>query len=182
MRERKATKSDDALVPMSLWEEHLIEDGTREWTSEERKQLPTACDSLRKRMLIWWKGRVLSSFRLWLNKKYEDELKLVNEQRGSGVKWGNDKYVWSHGQYGKDAYAWWWNERMLICAEDLQAGMDAIRRAFFATWWEWEDGSRPFHWVGRKNIKKESEMASRFTFGRNHPPMWYRNGMFLIRR
>jgi hypothetical protein len=62
MRERKATKSDDAAVPMSLWEEHLVEDGTREWTAEEKKGLPRACDFFRKRMLYWWKGRVLSTF------------------------------------------------------------------------------------------------------------------------
>jgi hypothetical protein len=43
MRERKATKADDAPVPMSVWEEHLIEDGTREWTKEERKDLGPAC-------------------------------------------------------------------------------------------------------------------------------------------
>jgi hypothetical protein len=69
MRERKAPKADDAPVPMSIWEEHLIEDGTREWTKEERKDLGPACDVLRKRMLIWWKGKVSSSFREWLNQK-----------------------------------------------------------------------------------------------------------------
>jgi hypothetical protein len=34
---------------------------------------------------------------------------------------------------------------MLTCPEDLMAGMDAIGRAFQSTWWEWDDGSRPFH-------------------------------------
>ena len=29
---------------------------------------------------------------------------------------------------------------------DIDAAADAIGRAAKASWWEWEDGSRPFHW------------------------------------
>jgi hypothetical protein len=43
---------DDAPVPLSLWEEHLINDGAREWTKGERRKLGPACDMLRKRMLL----------------------------------------------------------------------------------------------------------------------------------
>jgi hypothetical protein len=50
LQERKATKADDAPVPMSLWEEHLVEDGTRIWSAKERQNLPCACSALRKRM------------------------------------------------------------------------------------------------------------------------------------
>jgi hypothetical protein len=39
LRERKATKSDDAPVPLSLWEAHLINDGAREWTKGEHRKL-----------------------------------------------------------------------------------------------------------------------------------------------
>lgn len=35
---------------------------------------------------------------------------------------------------------------MSICSRDLLPGMDAIARASKATWWNWDDGSRPFHW------------------------------------
>lgn len=31
-------------------------------------------------------------------------------------------------------------------ALDLAAAADAIRRGANSTWWEWDDGSRPFHW------------------------------------
>jgi hypothetical protein len=146
LRERKATKSDDAPVPMSMWEEHLVEDGERVWTQKERKKLTKACDLLRRRMLKWWKKRVHSSFWTWLNKKYKAEFERINGQSKGGVRFENGRYVWASGQTSKDDYTKWWKTRMLTCPEDLEAGADANERAGLSTWWEWDDGSRPFHW------------------------------------
>jgi hypothetical protein len=136
LRERKATKSDDAAVPLSLWEEHLINDGARAWTKGERRKLGPACDALRKRFLLCWKKKVLAGFRTWLNEKYADTFKIINKTWGSGVKFDNGRYVWREGQAGRDDYLSWWSARMLACPEDLMAWMDAIGRAFRATWWE----------------------------------------------
>jgi hypothetical protein len=99
-----------------------------------------------KAMLIWWKGKVSSSFREWLNEKYADTFKIINKTWGSGVRFENGKYVWSEGQTSQDNYSSWWRVRMISCPEDLLVGMDAIGRAFRSSWWEWDDGSRPFHW------------------------------------
>jgi hypothetical protein len=70
LQERKATK---------MWEEHLIEDGAREWTKKERSELRPACDTLRRPILIWWKGKVSSLFRAWLNGKYIDTFEIINK-------------------------------------------------------------------------------------------------------
>jgi hypothetical protein len=134
LRERKATKSDDAPVPLSMWEEHLISDGARRWTVRERRKLEPACDTLRTRMLIWWKGRVSSSFRASLNKEYADTFGIINKRWGSGVKFVDGKYVWSKGQTSREEYKSWWSARMLVCPEDLMVGVDTLERAFGATW------------------------------------------------
>jgi hypothetical protein len=141
-------------VPLSLWEEHLINDGACTWTKRERRKLGPACDALRKRLLFCWKKKVSAGFRTWLNEKYVDTFKIINETWGSGVKFDNGRYVWRDGQAGRDDYSSWWSARMLACPEDLMAGMDAIGRAFRVTWWEWDDGSRPFHWRWPKEYQE----------------------------
>ena len=171
MRERKATKSDDAPVPMSLWEEHLVDDGTQVWTVEEKKLLPRACDTLRKRMLYWWKGRVLSTFHLWLNRKYRDELLPINERWDLGVTFRNGRYEWAKGEESKNEYLKWRKARLLICKEDLLAGTDAVVRAFCTSWWEWEDGSRPFHWRWPLEYQERIHDGIRVHF-REEPPRY----------
>eukprot|EP00978_Attheya_sp_CCMP212_P001843 scaffold3811_cov53-Attheya_sp.AAC.2 len=39
-----------------------------------------------------------------------------------------------------------WQIWQQTCPRDIEAGVDAIARAARTTWWEWKDGSRPFHW------------------------------------
>jgi hypothetical protein len=46
----------------------------------------------------------------------------------------------------KDVQGLWWKERMKIASWDLIPGIDAVARAANASWFEWDDGSRPFHW------------------------------------
>jgi hypothetical protein len=186
MRERKATKSDDAPVPMSLWEEHLVDDGTREWTPLARKLLSGACDAWRKRMLIRWKGNVSSTFRRWLNDKYSKELKEVDDAWGTEVKFEKAetiqgptgikilkkaRYVWSRGQTSLDMYVQWWKGRMMVCSEDLLAGMDGIGRAFLASWWDWEDGSRPFHWRWPREYQEQIRDGIKVHF-KEEPPRY----------
>jgi hypothetical protein len=47
---------------------------------------------------------------------------------------------------GLQTYNAWWKHIMKIASWDLVPGIDAIARAANATWFEWEDSSRPFHW------------------------------------
>jgi hypothetical protein len=172
MRERKATKSDDPAVPMSLWEEHLIKDGTRAWMrKDERKNLTAACDTLRKLMLYRWKGKVLSSFRIWLNRKYADELDPIGKRWGPGVRFKNNKYVWNDGQTSKDDYVKRWNARVLTAPEALMAGMDCIEISYKTSWWEWEDGSRPFHWWWPEEYQERIRDGIKVHF-RTPPPQY----------
>jgi hypothetical protein len=39
----------------------------------------------------------------------------------------------------------WWKRRALWGRINLRPGVDAIRKASDSTWWNWDEGSRPFH-------------------------------------
>jgi hypothetical protein len=60
---------------------------------------------------------------------------------------------------------------MLSCPEDLPVGMDAIGRAFRSPWWEWDDGSRPFHWRWRKDYQERIRDGLKVHF-RTTPPRY----------
>jgi hypothetical protein len=47
---------------------------------------------------------------------------------------------------GLEAYKKWWHAQMKSASWDLIPGIDAVARAANATWFEWDDGSLPFHW------------------------------------
>jgi hypothetical protein len=46
---------------------------------------------------------------------------------------------------GRARYKFWWKRRALLGGINLRPGGDAIRRGANSTWWNWDDGSRPFH-------------------------------------
>jgi hypothetical protein len=52
------------------------------------------------------------------------------------------------------AYKVWWEERQLLGGNDIRPGADAIERATRLTWWNWDDGSRPFNWRSPMWYKK----------------------------
>jgi hypothetical protein len=149
-RERLATKADDAEVPEYLWLEHLFEDGSRkDWTIEERTQIQEIHVPLfRKRMLSRWKVNVRKSFGQFLAIKYPKlaalesaSCKMVQFQ---GLEW---KYAWTGDRpHGREVYKRWWLTRLSVARLDWVEGCDAVARAARSTWWNWDDGSRPFHW------------------------------------
>ncbi len=47
-RDKKATKSDKAPVPIYLWEEHLVADGPSPWSVEQQKGLARAMEVARR--------------------------------------------------------------------------------------------------------------------------------------
>jgi hypothetical protein len=152
-RERKAVKADDAAVPEYLWEEHLREgSGMSEWDKKAVHDLRTVSSWLRERMLCWWKRKVVSSYVKWMKEKYVIEEWMVDRTvkvnlAGGGDEWcgyGQDRYEWESG--GRDFYRKWWKDRLVATIEDLIPASDAIARAAESSWWNWDDGSRPFHW------------------------------------
>eukprot|EP00978_Attheya_sp_CCMP212_P006384 scaffold14451_cov47-Attheya_sp.AAC.1 len=151
-RERKATKSDDAEVPVYLWEEHLIDDGEFGWTTEDLPRLRPLIEACKTMMLRWWKRKVTSSFFKWVIKTNPD-LELTKPQ--SVVKYSGSAFQWKDGTTSP-RYKWFTSGKQLwfdnwriwqqMCPRDIEAGVDAIARAARTTWWEWKDGSRYFHW------------------------------------
>jgi hypothetical protein len=124
-------------------------------------------------MLGYWKRLVCRSLTNWINTRHPRLGKslpsvntLVREMSHQGrgyVRWR--RYGWKQGQPllktaftgektrcytwktgGLQAYKNWWQDRMKAGSWDLVPGIDAVARAANATWFEWEDGSRPFHW------------------------------------
>eukprot|EP00978_Attheya_sp_CCMP212_P000239 scaffold463_cov46-Attheya_sp.AAC.3 len=64
-RERKATKSDDAEVPVYLWEEYMINDGDFGRTTADLPRMRPLMGACRVPMLKWWKRKVTSSLFSW---------------------------------------------------------------------------------------------------------------------
>ena len=144
IREQKAVKSDDAEVPEYLWEEHLFE-GTgwaKVWFDDQEK-FGRACKLLKSRMLRWWKRTVTRSLNVWIDERYPHIQEKFCEC-GSVVARKGESYVWS--EKGRVTYARWCHERMSESGIDLVPGSDAVARAANSTWFEWDHGSRPFHW------------------------------------
>lgn len=147
-RERLASKADDAEIPEYLWCEHLVDDGIG-WTWDEvsRPQFQSSINFLRSRMLAWWKSNVRRTFLAWLKKKKGwipgskfDSLRAL-------VRFEGVRYVWERALInGPREYRRWWLARFGYGFQDLISGRDAVVRAAQSTWWNWDDGSRPFHW------------------------------------
>jgi len=76
---------------------------------------------LRNFFLRWWRKNVMRSFLTWFRQKYK------NCVLGHTL---NLKRIFRN----KTAY------------RDWLAGKDCIRRCSWATWWDWDVGSRPLHW------------------------------------
>jgi hypothetical protein len=151
-RERKAVKSDDAEVPEYLWEEHLIAGSEKlKWDAKDMDSLRRVSTWLRGKMLCWWKRQVLRSYVKWMKNEY-----LIADSKGDSGSWlelgqklGKDDEL--HWQYrwsttGRDDYKKWWKERLVATIEDVVPASDAIARAADSSWWNWDEGSRPFHW------------------------------------
>jgi hypothetical protein len=173
IREQKAVKSDNAAVPKHLWEQYLFEENPK-W-DRHKGRFRAACEVLRENMLSFWKRLVQRSLTNWLAVRHSSvascspstkslvrEMPLIGGR--SHVHWRHHykhvegkkrrlasltgevtrRYMWQEG--GLEAYKKWWATRMKVASWDLVPGTDAVARAANSTWFEWEDGSRPFHW------------------------------------
>ena len=145
LREQKAVKSDDAEVPEKLWEDHLFDNSS--WADvwlENKEKFKKACKLLKQSMLRWWKRTVTASLNVWVDCQYphlrEDFCEFgVVERRDADAH-----FTWAKN--GRSIYVKWRHARMTDACMDLVPGADAVARAANSTWFEWDDGSRPFHW------------------------------------
>jgi hypothetical protein len=151
-RERKATKADDAEVPVALWEEHLINDGSFGRTMADLPSMRPLMSACRFLMLRWWKRKVTTSLCKWIRKTNPY---LENICQWDHVRLNSAAHTWKDGRK-KDKYEWlsdgrrkwfdWIRCLKNTCPKDVDSGGDAVARAAESTWWEWAAGSRPFHW------------------------------------
>jgi hypothetical protein len=110
-------------------------------------------------MLRWWKRKVMVSLLNWLDRKNKDTHKFLHDRnhklRKVGltaeeaqskrlVQFRAGSYRWT--LLGLTSYNAWWTFRYARWAADLEPGRDAVARAGRLLWWQWDDGSRPFHW------------------------------------
>ena len=171
-RNQKAAKSDDAEVPKHLWEKYLF-DSNPKWNND-KERFRSACCLLKDAMLRFWKSLVRKSLTNWIDERHpkiQNEspspstlIRLMPDRGRGKVRWrrynreknaaglltseftgeATRRYTWQVG--GLEAYTVWWKARMKASSWDLVPGIDAVARASNASWFEWEDGSRPFHW------------------------------------
>ena len=124
----KAVKTDDAKVPVHLWNDRIARKLTehqalsrssgdpppKEWdysTPKGRKVLDRLGEALRGGLLRYWHRKLRSDFDDWFRKNSTSE--LIGEHKS--------RAVW-------------------------KAGMAALRTASKASWWDWDAGSAIFFW------------------------------------
>ena len=153
-REQSSVKSDGAPVPEELWRKYVAKGRPHLVKKFASVELGRACDLLRRRMLRWWKRRVTASLSRWVSHEHPDsgfgeEGSFVTEDGLRCWKSCSPRptplYVW--GTSGREDYRRWFVRRATARIQrDLVPGGDAVARAANSTWFEWSDGSRPFHW------------------------------------
>ena len=139
----KATKADDAAIPIYIWNDRI--------TSDPGKV--KALESFRCMGLRWWKRNLLRSFIRWLYSLDGPCRRLKRKGGRDWVYWHrkDGRYHWiSTGRrsYMKSTRALW-----SIANGDMDAGRECVCRAANSTWWEWLDGSRPFFWKWKQDYR-----------------------------
>jgi hypothetical protein len=159
-QEEEATKDDDAEIPYHLWSSRL----TILWDSDVLPpSIQNPAEVIRqKSALCFWKMKVRCSFFDWFSREYH-----FREKARPVVSWNGDKYVWSEKQRGQYIHSWntMWGHRDNYQRKSLVAAAYCIERAANSSWWDWEDGSRPFFWWW------SAEYHNRI---RDGIPLWYR--------
>ena len=118
----KATKADDAAVPVFLWNNRIQEGLEKIWSADtavdctwpldfadkvDQFRFKIALNKLRQGCLIFWKKKVKTDFEKWYQSKGESH--------------PHAKQVWIDGQA-------------------------AVSKASQASWWNWDKGSSIFFW------------------------------------
>lgn len=112
-------------------------------------------------MLRRWRRNVLRSFIQNLHRRFPqlemDRLEGITSDvvfehtdHGTDSQASNlvlPTYGWSpEGLGGKTIYWHWWLRRWSKAGHELMPGQDVVARTARATWWAWDEGSRPIHW------------------------------------
>jgi hypothetical protein len=136
-RHLKATKDDDADIPIQLWMHFLTTGLSYVATSAN---LGRVIETLQQFLLRAWRRKLTKTFCAWLRRT------PLLDVTDNCVHWDA---TW--GRYGKDinfaeTYKNWWVTWTSGRSLDITAGVDVITRAATASWWTWDTGSRCLHW------------------------------------
>ncbi len=134
-RNQVAVKHDDAPIPEYLWDEALVEFKGLSLPPNWERLVAT----LRQKLLARWKRNVRTSFFTWLKSHFAAIGQYKPEKC---VKWNGQQYEWSSwsGYHGD------WKFVRSHAPDSMAAARDCIGRAAHASWWKWDEGSRPFFW------------------------------------
>jgi hypothetical protein len=166
-RDLKATKSDDAAVPVWLWND-AIRAGL-EHDPQERGymdgDIDHALEVLRKFLLLRkFKLGVTRSYFSYVKEEYPEigcrpdraAVEWKEERYWTGRQWKEGRYVWkSRGSnlVGRKLYQGWWSSFWGNAKAEKFAGHDAIWRSSESTWWDWDSGSAPLYWRWPKEYR-----------------------------
>jgi hypothetical protein len=159
-RDLKATKSDDAAVPVWLWN-----DAVREGLEQDPQDrghmdgdVDHALEVIRNFLLLRkFKLGVTRSYLSYIKEEYPEigcrpdrpAVEWKDERYWTGREWKVGRYTWhSRGSnlVGRKLYQGWWNSFWGVAKAERFAGHDAIWRASDSTWWDWDSGSAPLYW------------------------------------
>jgi hypothetical protein len=162
-RNLKAVKSDDAPVPIWLWNDAiklgLEADPTTRGYSEA--ETDAALDAMRTFCLTRiFRLKATRTYFLHLKEEYPDlncpdrveVTRDLYDEHGDPITYL--KYSWKErvgranrkACVGRANYKAWWNSFWDSARLDKDPGYDAIHRVADSSWWDWDVGSAPLYW------------------------------------
>lgn len=132
---QKASKSDDALIPVELWDRCVLRDHF-EWLPYSTK-VAHALSVLRNKLGIRvYAVNLVKSFFRYIRKTY-------------GRNWLS--LAFHAPSKSKKGLA---SELIKELRIDLSVGLDSLVRALRSSWWEWLDGSTCYFWRWPEEVRK----------------------------
>lgn len=149
-KNEKATKSDDAPVPVELWNEEVA----RLLDTTVTPEFEVVLDKFRIRLVRLWKKRLRREFCCWYAKRHRlvTSLPVISKSELEACRrWlGNGRDAQSAREEVLSKYKAWWTATYRNGSQeklkDAAGGMDCIQRASETSYWEWHGGSRLFFW------------------------------------
>jgi hypothetical protein len=130
------------VIPYHLWDYRLTRIGDGEVLLPS--YVAKAAEVIQEQFdLRFWKLKVRKSFFIWFRKRYK-----VHFPHQYMVSWNGARYMWTGNYKSQYAHYWkaMWGQKENDKQKYLLAAGGCITRAANSTWWNWEDGSRPFFW------------------------------------
>ena len=135
----KSVKSDDAEVPVDLWNKEIFlgsESGVKYQPNTHAKLLEVLREKLAMR---WFRKRLFSSFCTYMRNEY-------------GMSWVHQLKMARIDKI----------KHQTEIFKDADVALDAISRGVNANWWTWTEGSTLFFWRWPKEVRKDARDDSSF--------------------